>query len=182
MALCRSLVVWAVVAIAPLATTTMSKAAAQDVSTPPVADTLALKPHVNTMAGEFTPGRGFDIFKTDWASLNISFYGLFRWLDQVPADQTFRDHLGRLRVVRPRNDPELAPLDDLAHGLLLRPQIQVQHHGVVITDESANTHLRQPGVRCGAGADTAGWCSAEPDRPLVAGYLAVLGGQRPADG
>jgi hypothetical protein len=104
MALRRSPAVWAIVVIAPLSMTAPSKASAQDVSTPPVADTLALKPHVNTTAGEFTPGRGFDIFKTDWASLNISFYGLFRWLDQTPADQTFRDHLGRLRIVRTRND------------------------------------------------------------------------------
>jgi hypothetical protein len=100
----RTFFVRAAVAIAALLPASLSSAGAQDVSTPPVADTLGLKKHPNTTAGELTPGRGFDIFQTDWGSLNISFYGLFRWLDQVPADQTFRDHLGNLRIVRTRND------------------------------------------------------------------------------
>jgi len=58
----------------------------------------------NTTAGEFTPGAGFDIVKTDFASLNISFYGLFRYINQLPAGQTFLDHLGRERVVNSVND------------------------------------------------------------------------------
>ncbi len=56
------------------------------------------------IAGEFTPGRGFDIIKTKRGTLNISGYGLFRWLDQLPARQTYTDHLGREQTVRPRND------------------------------------------------------------------------------
>jgi hypothetical protein len=58
----------------------------------------------NTIAGEFTPAKGFDIFKTDKASLNISFYGLFRYVNHLPGDQTFTDHLGREREVQTRND------------------------------------------------------------------------------
>src|SRR4051794_32355741 len=48
----------------------------------------------NNIAGEFTPAKGFDIAKTKIASLNISFYGLFRYMNQTPGDQTFIDHLG----------------------------------------------------------------------------------------
>jgi hypothetical protein len=77
---------------------------AQDISTPPVKDTSALKPYPNTMAGEFTPAKGFDIYKSSWTSLNISFYGLFRYLNQLPGDQTFVDHLGRVRTVDARHD------------------------------------------------------------------------------
>ena len=58
----------------------------------------------NTMAGEFTPGAGFDIIKTDFGSLNVSIYGLFRYVNQMPSGQTFSDHLGNERQVNPRND------------------------------------------------------------------------------
>ena len=72
------------------------------------ADPLPTKPDSvkfpNTTAGEFTPSRGFDIIKTDVGSLNISFYGLFRYVNQMPSGQTFTDHLGRVRDVNPRND------------------------------------------------------------------------------
>lgn len=58
----------------------------------------------NTTAGELTPGRGFDLVKTKKGSLNVSFYGLFRWINQMPGQQTFTDHLGRVRDVKERND------------------------------------------------------------------------------
>src|SRR4029079_13020881 len=56
------------------------------------------------IAGELTPSRGFDILKTKRGSLNISTYGLFRYVNHLPADQTYEDHLGRTRVVKTRND------------------------------------------------------------------------------
>ena len=57
----------------------------------------------NTMAGEFTPATGFDLIKTKMGSLNISFYGLFRYINQLPAGQTFDDHLGRERTMNTVN-------------------------------------------------------------------------------
>jgi hypothetical protein len=58
----------------------------------------------NMTAGEFTPGQGFQIFTAPRASLNISVYGLFRYITQEPPGQIFTDHLGRVRDVNPRND------------------------------------------------------------------------------
>jgi hypothetical protein len=58
----------------------------------------------NTFAGEFTPAKGFDITKTKRASLNISFYGLFRYMNQTPGTQTFIDHRGREQPVKARRD------------------------------------------------------------------------------
>ena len=55
-------------------------------------------------AGEFNPARGFDIVKTERGSLNISFYGLARYINHTPGDDTFIDHLGRERTVKARND------------------------------------------------------------------------------
>ncbi|MGE5812230.1 MAG: hypothetical protein ACM339_12055 [Ignavibacteria bacterium] len=58
----------------------------------------------NTTAGEFTPGKGFTIFETGLASLNISVYGLARYINQMPGNQEFKDHLGRPRIADTRND------------------------------------------------------------------------------
>jgi hypothetical protein len=70
------------------------------------ADTATAKDssYKNGIAGEFTPARGFDLVKTKRSSLNISFYGLFRYMNQMPGSQTFTDHLGRERDVKARND------------------------------------------------------------------------------
>jgi hypothetical protein len=57
----------------------------------------------NEIAGEMTPGGGFDIIRTPKGSLNISVYGLFRYVNQLPADQTYTDHLGRERTVKTNN-------------------------------------------------------------------------------
>jgi len=58
----------------------------------------------NMFQGEFTPAKGFDLVKTDKGTLNISFYGMIRYIDQNPASQTFTDHLGNVRTVKSRND------------------------------------------------------------------------------
>jgi hypothetical protein len=58
----------------------------------------------NTTAGEFTPGKGFTIVKTRLGSLNISAYGLARYVNQIDNDPKFLDHLGRVKTVDPRQD------------------------------------------------------------------------------
>lgn len=64
------------------------------------------KGYENMTAGEFTPAKGFDIFKSDIVSLNLSFYGLVRYINQTPGEQSFTDHLGNVRTVSARNDIE----------------------------------------------------------------------------
>ena len=58
----------------------------------------------NTTAGEFTPGRGFLIAKNKFASLNISIYGMARYLNQTSPDTTWTNHLGETEVFDGRND------------------------------------------------------------------------------
>ena len=88
--------------------------AAQDASFPDPADSAAKEtaaprdsslvlPIVNTTAGEFTPAKGFQVFTSKQASLNISLYSLVRWLDQTPGDQTYTDHLGNVQTVSAKN-------------------------------------------------------------------------------
>ncbi len=55
-------------------------------------------------AGEFTPGKGFQIAKNKFASLNISIYAMARYLNQMPGEQTWEDHLGVERDFTGRND------------------------------------------------------------------------------
>ena len=81
-----------------------SGALAQDEAPMPVLEDSTLpvtrEVYENLYSGEFTPGSGFDIIKTKRGSLNISAYGLFRYLNQMPGSQTYTDHLeiGRAHV------------------------------------------------------------------------------------
>ena len=81
-----------------------ARAEAQDEAGRTEADTSAVADSVysTSIAGEFRPAKGFDLVRTKRASLNISFYGLFRYMNQSPG--TFTDHLGRERTVKARND------------------------------------------------------------------------------
>jgi hypothetical protein len=78
----------------------------------------------NTTAGEFTPGAGFDLIKTELGSLNISAYGLARYLNQLPGEQTFTDHLGRVRTIRTRNDINWHRTFIWLSGFFWRPELR----------------------------------------------------------
>lgn len=58
----------------------------------------------NIASGEFTPGKGFDLVRSKFGSLNISIYAMARYLNQLPGFQTWQDHLGRDREFVGRND------------------------------------------------------------------------------
>lgn len=58
----------------------------------------------NVASGEFTPGRGFDLVRSKFGTLNISLYAVARYLNQLPGEQTWQDHLGRDRKLTGRND------------------------------------------------------------------------------
>lgn len=58
----------------------------------------------NEIAGELSPGKGFSLVKTKYGTLNISLYAVVRYLNQLPGEQTWEDHLGRQRSFTGRND------------------------------------------------------------------------------
>lgn len=58
----------------------------------------------NISSGELTPGKGFDLVKTRYGSLNISLYAMVRYLNQMPGNDTWFDHLGRQKEFNGRND------------------------------------------------------------------------------
>lgn len=54
--------------------------------------------------GEFMPGNGFLVARTSFGELDISGYALVRYINQMPGQQTFTDHLGNEHQVDGRND------------------------------------------------------------------------------
>jgi len=60
-------------------------------------------PKVDTW-GVYDPGRGFLVGKNEFGQLDISAYGMVRYMSQHDDDQQFTDHLGNVRAVDPRDD------------------------------------------------------------------------------
>ena len=58
----------------------------------------------NVAAGEFTPGKGFQLVKSSFASLNISIYAMARYLNQISPDSVWQNHLGETKPFDGRND------------------------------------------------------------------------------
>ena len=89
--------------IASLAAAPLAGIAAQEADPLPAKQDTANR-FANTFNGEFAPGAGFTLIKTQRGSLNISVYGLFRYMNQYAVGDSFTDHLGRKRPADPRND------------------------------------------------------------------------------
>lgn len=54
--------------------------------------------------GVFEPGKGVLVGKGSFGEVSLSAYALVRYLNQLPAGQTFVDHLGNEHEVDPRHD------------------------------------------------------------------------------
>ncbi len=74
--------------------------------------------------GEFNPGRGFTVGKGEYGELNLSGYMVARFLDQMPAQQTAVDHLGRPIQVTPRKDFQFHRVMLFSQGWLFSPKFQ----------------------------------------------------------
>jgi hypothetical protein len=60
--------------------------------------------HLAVAYNEFDPGRGYQVAKSAIGDLWISGYVVWRYINQLPAQQSFSDHLGRQYSVDTRND------------------------------------------------------------------------------
>jgi len=76
----------------------------------------------NTTWNLYEPGRGFDIAKTSYASLNISGYLVARYLNQLPPSQSFVDHNGQTQPVDTRQDFQLHRVMLYFTGNLFNPK------------------------------------------------------------
>jgi hypothetical protein len=74
--------------------------------------------------GPFSPGAGFKVAKTDKGELSISGYMLMRAIDQLPASQSFTDHLGVVHKIDPRNDIQLQRIMVWLNGWVYTPKLR----------------------------------------------------------
>jgi len=99
---------------------------ASTATTPSNADDKALLPEASsglpTVFGEFNPGRGFVVARGRYGELDLSGYMAVRYLNQLPADQSARDHLGRPIPVEPRNDFQFHRVMLFSQGWLFSPK------------------------------------------------------------
>jgi hypothetical protein len=58
----------------------------------------------NPTWGEFDPGKGFLLGRTERGELDISAYVLLRYINQMPSEQNYTDHLGNQHPVDTRED------------------------------------------------------------------------------
>jgi len=72
--------------------------------------------------GEFNPGRGFTVGKGEYGELNLSGYMAVRYLNQLPADQSATDHLGRPVPIDPRQDFQFHRVMLFSQGWLFSPK------------------------------------------------------------
>jgi hypothetical protein len=91
----------------------------------------------STTAGEFTPGKGFTVFKSGMASLNLSVYGLARYINQIDEDKKYIDHLGRERAIDTRQDIMWHRTFLWASGHFFTPKLRytISVWGLVSTDQ-----------------------------------------------
>jgi hypothetical protein len=60
--------------------------------------------HMAVSYNEFDPGRGYQVAKAPIGDLWISGYVVWRYINQLPANQSFTDHLGRTVAIDTRQD------------------------------------------------------------------------------
>jgi len=79
-------------------------------------------PGNSAIFGEFNPGRGFTVGRSEYGELNLSGYMAVRYLNQLPADQSGIDHLGRPVPVNPRQDFQFHRVMLFSQGWLFSPK------------------------------------------------------------
>ena len=71
-------------------------------------------------------GSGFLIGRTEFGEMTLSGYAVIRYINQLPATQTFVDHLGNTNVIDPRNDIQFHRAMLHFRGWLFDPKIRYQ--------------------------------------------------------
>lgn len=102
----------------------VASAPAPAVDPQPVVETRLAESHLDASNpfGEFTPGRGFTVARTDYGELQLSVYSYLRYLNQRGLDSTYVDHFGEVRQIDTRGDFELNKLFLYTQGWFLDPK------------------------------------------------------------
>lgn len=111
------------------------RARSQDV--PPLDDSVTTN-EVPGIDSIFTPGNGFDLVKGKLGSLNFGAYGLARYINQLPATQSYVDHLGNTKDIRTRNDFQLQRVMIFFRGFLFDPKF---NYALILWTVNATTQV-----------------------------------------
>ena len=101
--------------------------------------------------GGFDPGKGFLVGRGSAGELSISGYALVRYVNQMPGEQTFTDHLGNERTVDGRNDIWPHRVMVFLKGWLGTPEADLHGHTVDRARHQPECHLRQSSGTSSAG-------------------------------
>lgn len=96
-------------------------------------------PSPTSSRAEYIPGEGFDVTKGRYGSLNIGAYVLLRYLNQLPATQSFVDHLGRTRQIDTRNDIQLHRILIHFRGFLFTEKLTQQTSAWAVNSTNSST-------------------------------------------
>lgn len=72
--------------------------------------------------GEFTPGRGFTVARTDYGQLDLSLFTYIRYLNQNGLDDTYVDHFGDVQPIDIRHDFQVNKVFLYTKGWFLDPK------------------------------------------------------------
>jgi hypothetical protein len=75
-------------------------------------------------SGVIEPGAGHTLINTKYLSMNITCYGLFRYINQLPPNQTYVDHTGQTRLIDARNDFQLHRVVITLKGFMYHPKLR----------------------------------------------------------
>lgn len=84
------------------------------------------QPERSTWGALDATGSGFLIGRTEFGEMRLSGYAVIRYINQLPATQTFVDHLGNVNVIDPRNDIQFHRAMLHFRGWLFSPKIRYQ--------------------------------------------------------
>jgi hypothetical protein len=110
---------------------------AQESQTPPAPSRPPQEPE-EEIFGQYTPGAGFRVAKTELGDLNIRVFTYLRYLNQSGLDPTYTNAFGRTSAVQQREDLQLNKVQITTFGWILSPKLRY-----VAYVWSANTSLGQ---------------------------------------
>ena len=84
------------------------------------------EPERTTWGALDATGSGFLLGRTEFGEMSLSGYAVIRYINQLPATQTFVDHLGNTNVIDPRNDIQFHRAMLHFRGWLFDPKIRYQ--------------------------------------------------------
>ena len=114
--------------------------------------------------------------------LSISAYALVRYMNQLPADQTFTDHFGNERTIDGRERHLPAPRDGLLQGMARRPEARLQHLCLDRQCHRPGWRLRQYRLPVHQAVQPLRRHQRDPGHALAAGLASVLARPRSRDG